>query len=106
MRLTPLARRLGTAALVLTLGHGRHRLQRRLRLGRLELGHRRARPTAATDDSADERSPTTADAASGDAPGRALGRRTSTPSVMAAMREAETFTFETVTDVRRADPGR
>lgn len=93
MRVTPLARRLGTAALVLTLGAG---------------------VTACTDDAGSDSSSSTdesTDAATDEPTDEATDEESEPPeeasptelsvddfypSVMAAMRDAETFTFETV----------
>ena len=96
MRVTPLARRLGAAALVLTIGVGPHRLQRRL--GRRPTPRARPPttaptrpPTTATDEATDEESEAEASLAE-------LSADDFYPAVMAAMREAETFNFETVSD--------
>lgn len=94
MRVTPLARRLGTAALVLTLGVG---------LGACNDDAGSDSSSATNDEGTDTSSEEPADEASDDeseAPAEASLAELSAddfyPSVMAAMREAETFNFETV----------
>ncbi|GAA1442712.1 hypothetical protein GCM10009641_57890 [Mycobacterium cookii] len=97
MRLSPVARRLGSAALVLTIGVGTTACSGD------DSGS--GSSSSATDESgatsADEPGEeSVADDESGDgteAPGE-LSAADFYPAVMEAMREAETFTFETVTD--------
>jgi hypothetical protein len=93
MRVTPLARRLGTAALVLTLGTG-------LSACNDDAGSDSSSTTdGGTDASSDEPTDEATDEES-EAPAEASLAELSAddfyPSVMAAMREAETFNFETV----------
>jgi hypothetical protein len=105
MRVTPLTRRLGTAALVLALGAG-------LAACSDDPGSSGAADSSATDESPGSTSDGPADDASdeageetgetGDETDAATPAELSVddfyPSVMAAMREAETFTFTTTSD--------
>lgn len=105
MRVTPLARRLGSAALVLSLGAGLTACS----------GDESADSSSATDDSAGD----SADDSNGDSAGADAGADDSTeggaeepastslqefsaadfyPAVMGALREAETFTFTTTSE--------
>ncbi len=91
MRLTPLTRRLGTAALVLTIGVG-------VTACSDDAGTDSS--SAATDESTDAAPETTTDTSESPA-GSALAELSVDdfyPSIMAAMREAGTFTFESVSD--------
>ena len=92
MRVTPLTRRLGTAALVLTIGAG-------LTACNDDAGNDTDSSSATTDEGTDAASDEPTDEES-DAPEEASLAELSVeefyPSVMAAMRDAETFTFETV----------
>jgi hypothetical protein len=96
MRVTPLARRLGAAALVLTIGAG-------LTSCSDDAGSSDS-SSSATDESTDDATDEPADDAteeSGASAGASLAELSVDdfyPSVMAAMREAGTFTFETVSD--------
>lgn len=95
MRVTSLARRLGSAALVLTLGAG-------LAACSDDAGSADS-STSATDESADSTEGSTDDAAdeseeSGEATEASLAELSAAdfyPSVMAALQDAETFAFET-----------
>ena len=92
MRVTPLTRRLGTAALVLTIGAG-------LTACNDDAGTDTDSSSATTDEGTDAASDEPTDQEP-DAPEEASLAELSVeefyPSVMAAMRDAETFTFETV----------
>jgi hypothetical protein len=95
MRVMPLARRLGSAALVLTVGFGVSACSG-------DAGSTDSSSSATdegTDEGADE---TTDDEAQAEQPVQAsldeLSADDFYPSVMAAMREAETFSFETVSE--------
>lgn len=97
MRVTPLARRLGGAALVLTLGVGLTACS----------GDSSDSPSSAsdtstpssTDDPSDEATDTAEESQAPEEESLAeLSADDFYPSVMAAMREAETFNFETVSD--------
>ena len=102
MRLTPLARRLGSAALVLTIGVGATACS-----GDDSGSDPSSSATDVSGDSADESGDEpVADDESGDdveAPSE-LSAADFYPAVMEAMREAETFTFETVTDAAGQAP--
>jgi hypothetical protein len=91
MRLTPLARRLGSAALVLTIGAGATACS--------SDDSASDSSSSATDESSDSSAeePVADDESSDEAPSE-LSAADFYPAVMEAMREAETFTFETVTD--------
>ena len=97
MRLTPLARRLGSAALVLTIGVGATACSSDDSGSDSASSATDESSETSADDSGDE---PVADDGSGDdaaAPSE-LSAADFYPAVMEAMREAETFTFETVTD--------
>ena len=94
MRLTPLARRLGSAALVLTIGVGTTACSGDDSSDSSTSATDESGETTA-DDSGDE---PVADDESGDEAPSELSAADFYPAVMEAMREAETFTFETVTD--------
>lgn len=95
MRVTPLARRLGTAALVLTLGSG---------LSACNDDAGADSSSSSTDEGTDAATDETTDEATdeeSDGAGTSLAELSADdfyPSVMTAMRDAETFTFETVSD--------
>lgn len=92
MRVTPLARRLGTAALVLTIVIG-------VTACSDDAGTDSS--SAVTDENTDSASEEPTDDTSGTPAGPALAELSVDdfyPSVMAAMREAGTFTFESVSD--------
>ena len=97
MRVTPLARRLGTAALVLTLGAGLSSCSDDSPATDSSSSAADEGTDAASDEPTDE--PTEEES---EAPEEASIAELSVddfyPSVMAAMREAETFSFETVSD--------
>jgi hypothetical protein len=92
MRVTPLTRRLGTAALVLTIGAG-------LTACNDDAGNDTDSSSATTDEGTDSAGDEPTDEES-ETPEEASLAELSVeefyPSVMAAMRDAETFTFETV----------
>ena len=92
MRVTPLTRRLGTAALVLTIGAG-------LTACNDDAGSDSDSSSATTDEGTDAATDEPTDEES-EAPAEGSLAELSVdefyPSVMAAMRDAETFTFETV----------
>ncbi len=95
MRLTPLARRLGSAALVLTIGVGATACSGDDSGSESSSSATDESSDTSTDDSGDE---PVADDESGDEAPSELSAADFYPAVMEAMREAETFTFETVTD--------
>jgi hypothetical protein len=94
MRVTPLARRLGTAALVLTLGAGFSACNDDAGSDSSSATNDEGTDTSSeepADEATDEESEAPADASLAE-----LSADDFYPSVMAAMREAETFSFETV----------
>lgn len=94
MRLTPLARRLGTAALVVTLGSGFAACSSDSSDDATSASDTSA--GASSDSASDDSSDDAAEEASDDAPAE-LSAADFYPSVMEAMREAETFNFTTTT---------
>jgi hypothetical protein len=100
MRVTPLARRLGTATLVLALGAGLSSCSDDSGSDASSSASDES-TDAATDDATEDTTEDTADEES-EAPAEASLAELSAddfyPSVMAAMREEETFTFQTVSD--------
>ncbi|NPD05093.1 hypothetical protein HN031_10420 [Nocardioides sp. zg-1308] len=93
MRVTTLARRLGTAALVLTIGVGATACS--------DDSESSDSPSSATDEGAASTEESDAPEEEGDAEAASLAELSAEdfyPSVMAAMREAETFNFETVAE--------
>lgn len=97
MRLTPLARRLGSAALVLTIGVGTTACSGDDSGSDSSSSATDESGETSPDDSGDE--PVADDESDDDAEAPSeLSAADFYPAVMEAMREAETFTFETVTD--------
>ena len=98
MRLTPLARRLGTAALVVTLGSGFAACSSDSSDDATAASDTSASSSSGTssDSSSDSSSDDSAEESSDDAPAE-LSAAEFYPSVMEAMREAETFRFTTTT---------
>lgn len=99
MRLTPLARRLGSAALVLTIGVGATACSSDDSASESSSSATDESSDTSADDSGDEpvADDESGDESSDEAPSE-LSAADFYPAVMEAMREAETFTFETVTD--------
>ncbi len=97
MRVTPLARRLGSAALVLTLGVGLTACSGDDTTDSSSATDDGAGTDSGTGDSAD--GPTDAEEA-GETSLRELSAPEFYPAVMSALREAETFNFSTTTEVQ------
>lgn len=97
MRLTPLARRIGSAALVLTIGLGTTACSGDDSGSDSSSSATDESGETSADDSGDEPVADDESADDTEAPSE-LSAADFYPAVMEAMREAETFTFETVTD--------
>lgn len=94
MRVTPLARRLGSAALVLTLGVG---------LAACSGSDEPSDSSSATDDGTDEATDDGDDDATDEPAAASLEEFSATdfyPAVMGALRDAETFSFTTTTETQ------